>query len=272
MINLYKTKKLIILPLLMVVVSLNFIACNSDDVSSTITPLTKEIIGTWKSRGKYYYFLSNGEGFYQEAKNNDGISREAYIWDVKDSVLTVKYLESSGGFSHYIVSVDDNMLSLKAIDDGHEFKWDRINRNGSTSINYKNTPYESYICVHGVYYPLLKVVSKCEHGYGGEDNSKFLQFFGTNGLLKPIGAYFFLFTPSYEGITGEWPDGTYSIRKNANYWYYGGTYCEGTWVSGCEGFLKIKTVDDMKIYDFELKGDDGRKAIGHFIGKYTIGS
>lgn len=254
------------------IICLGLTACDSDSNDELNDPisqnkLSRELIGTWQYGQKYYYLLSNGEGFNQGKTSNDGISLETFIWTVNDDILTLYYDESSSTYSYIIASLEDDVLLLNDEDDGYKREWKRINRDGTSSIDYKKPPYECYIKSWGYYYPISKVITRCYHGYGGESNFKFLQFFGINGKLVPIGAVFELSTPSWDGINGDWPDGTYRITADGNHWVYGGYFIIDSRDSQpCDGSLKIKTVNNIKILDFELNDGNGMSAVGHFVG------
>lgn len=257
--------------LLSLIINWGFMSCSSDeDENENLSSLGKELVGTWEHGEEIYYILQNGEGFYQEEQQkNDGICREVFTWIVEGDVLTLNYDGSSYLRSYKITFIEDGFLLLSDVSNGYERKWRRINKEGITSIDYKKPPYECYLKSDGYYYPLLKVVSKCDHGYGGESNFRFLQFFGMNGLLNPIGVNFAYSTPSWEGINSQWIDGIHIIETGGGYWVNSASFCKnGSWSYQCEGTLTIKTVNNMKVYDFELDDRNGHKATGHFIGTF----
>lgn len=224
----------------------------------------KGLVGTWSYNGKRYYYLSDGYGYVQEENKYDGIYREAFEWNIKDSILSLNYLNDDFSFSYIISSISKDTMLLKDYDDYYKRVFQRINSIGTTTVDYKKPPFTSYICIYGYYYELSKVVSRCYHGAGTESNSKHLTFFGSNGEMEPIGAHFMYFTPYYEGINKDWYDGTYILNEDSGYWTYGGVYCnKNSWSLRCEGKLKIKSMNNYIIYDFNM--DDG-DAIGHFEG------
>lgn len=233
----------------------------------TPNPLLAHLYGTWiyKSSSEYYSFLENGEGYRLVYAKNDGKYYHAFTWTLQDSLLNITYFEDkyfNAASNDYQIAIC-NADTLKYSNDKFTYMLRRLNTNSTTGIDYHNPPYVNYLRVNGVYYPLCSAVMRCDHAIGTNANMKYLFFYGTNNLLQPTGAYFMYSTPYYEGINREWADGSYTIQSQSGFWIYGGCYTYNSYMSNrCDGQLTIKTVGQVKYFDFTLNGN----VFGHFEG------
>lgn len=231
--------------------------------------LAKYIIGTWKDINSYYednryYFLQDGNGYVEHSVAYDGVYRAAFQWAVEDDVVSIVYI--GGSEYKYNVVIDSETMELTNTKNGKTTTYNKINNNGTTSVDYRNPPFVNYVEMYGNYYPLSKAIMRCKHAVGTNANMKHLQFFGDNEELTPMGVWFTYSTPYYEGINKEWSDGTYSIKSDSGFWIYSGAYCyRGTTYNGA-GTLKIKTVNSVKVFDFTLDGGD---IVGHLEGNWS---
>ena len=248
---------------------------NQGDSNESTNPYLAHLIGKWVnnrySTPEYYYFLQDGQGYKEKLVKNDGIERRPITWRLQDSLISITY-EDAGYYGettidYTIMRCDEDSLKLRYNDYNNITNLTRINNNGTTTIDYRQPPYTSYLRAHGIYYPLTKAIMRCFHSTGTEANEKSICFFGNTGSMKPTGARFMYFTPYYEGINKEWYDGTYDIQSKSDYWIYGGTYTYNNYISSrCNGTLTIKTVGNIKYFDFVL---DDKDAVGHFEGTWS---
>lgn len=263
-----------------IIVSLSlFVSCDKGGLNADIDDLgnNKEIvtclIGNWTEVYNRtitnIHFLSNGEGYRRVLSSDEGIWHRYFTWKVVDNMLNINYPADEYNYEDSVVYevsiISEGNIELVTTHTGAVSKYDRLSKDGTTNIDYKSTPFESFIKIYGTYYAISKVVQRCNHGTGTNANMKHLQFFGPNGQLEPVGARFMYSTPYYEGIDSEWHDGTYKIDSDSGYWIYGGMYYyRSSGSSRCNGTLKIKTVGKIKYYDFNL---DGRDVIGHCVAR-----
>lgn len=243
---------------------------NSDFQDPNVDNIESPIIGAWSRTDIYtttYYFLNNGEGYLEKLKkSSDGILRNSFDWKLEGDLLIIKFHNSSSEHIYDVEFDTDGGLTLSS--DGYKYeykdKYKRVSKDGTTDVDYKNPPYRNYMCIFGYYYEVSKVVMKCDHSTGTESNSKYLIFFGSNGLTEPVGVRFMTFTPYYDGINATWYDGVYKIKSDYALYQYGATYCvNNSWSSRCDGKLTIETLGNITIIDFTL--DDG-DVTGHVSG------
>lgn len=243
---------------------------NNDDIPPTQDELLKaKLIGKWQRtsslyRGYYESYLSNGEGYVEEYNSDDGIMRFAFRWDIVDSCIERTRLDNG-----YKVTIEFEFLENGNMkQSSREYK--KVSDNGTTSVDYKNPPFKSYILhAETYYYELTQAVMRCNHATGTESNSKYLQLFGNNGLLDPTGVVFCYFTPYYEGIDKYWADGKYNLTSKSTNWVYGGWYIvQGSNSYRLDGELTIKTQNQIKYIDFEFE-DGYSHTRGHFEGKFN---
>lgn len=237
------------------------------DGNST-NPLEEKLMGTWKephfSNTILYHFLESGGGYYEEKNSYDGYKLSPFTWTIKGMTLEITWEKGNKRTIEISSIVDGNLVGYIS---NIEIKLAQISTERTTDFDYKKPPYVNYVRYYdGFYYELTKAVMRCNHANGTNSNSKYLQFFGPDGYLDPIGVVFTYFTPYYEGIDKEWYDGTYIINRKSGFWIYGAFYTMRGVDSGrCDGKLTIKTAGEIKFLDFNL--DDG-DLIGHFEGKF----
>ena len=256
------------------------ISCDSNSQEMSQEDLKQvQIIGKWKfqyegywSTDTYFHFLEDGNGYkesFKTSNKDNGINRIPFTWNILDSVLTIHYMPIDPYFSkstkeYTISNISEDLLILNHIKTKDYNTYTRINSEGTTSIRYKSLPYVNYVRINEFYYELSFAEMSCKHAVGTGSNGKFLQFYGSNESLDPIGIIFNYFTPYYEGINKEWSDGTYLIRSSGNHWVYRCFYIwRGASYNGCTGKLHIKTVNNIKIFDFSLDDSD---VVGHLEG------
>ena len=265
-------KQLMLVNLLLVL--FGCVACtkDSDSMGGGNNSTKKRIVGTWiDTNDKLYYYLNDGNGYTEYTKSDDGVFRRAFEWTLEEDVLTEAYAKddyfADANISHIVSFDSEGHITLTNTKNNKQATYRKINDKGTTSVKYNNPPFINYVRIYGYYYELSKAVMRCEHGNGTQSNGKYLNIFGANELMSPIGVWFNYFTPYYEGIDKEWADGTYKLSTKSSHWVYGGAYTyKGNMSGRCDGKLTIKTSGKIKYFDFNLDSGD---AVGHFEGTWS---
>jgi len=203
----------------------------------------------------FYVFNANGTGYYEVHKSYYGIQRDWISkWEIVNGKLVYKWAKSGSTVEREISISNDELVMI------HNSKYStyrQINNNPSSGLDYKETPYECYLCYWGVYYPLDVVVKRCEHGTGTEWNSKYIMF---RGIDEETWYQIRYYTPYYEGIDNYWPDGTYKVNistsASTSCWQYlGFLYVHGFKdPEDTNGTLKISHTG--KHYKYTYKSED----------------
>lgn len=251
-------------------------SCNSDIKCITLKNLDPEktddeksaemIIGKWQlipskdsDKLTFYIFNADGTGYYEKYESYDGIQRDWISkWEIINGAVVYKWAGSGSTVERKILISNDELV-MNA-DSKYSKTYRRINNNPSSGLDYKETPYECYLCYSGVYYPLDVVVKKCEHGSGMEMNLKYIWFRGVDDEIWYQIRYF---TPYYEGIDNYWPDGTYKVNvptsATTSCWQYLGflyihNFYSSNWIEDTNGTLKIS--HSGKYYKYTYKSVD----------------
>lgn len=231
----------------------------------------KALWGTWNYKdnpAKFIYLLQDGNGYVYigATPTDESIYQSAFKWTYRGNELTLNDGSSTDVYTVEIKSENQAVFTNKRNNTGYIVN--RTSKQSTTTVKYKEPPISCYIIDNEYpdrYWPLNKAVEQVQHATSSSNhNTLSLTFFGTNGLIRPIGASVEYITPYYEGIPSNW-EGSYTISSQPGFWKVIApyVYIENHNLGGSAGSLKVVKNNGYVTYD--LKND---QATIHFEGKY----
>lgn len=232
-----------------------------------VNDLESQLIGEWyastKRKSSKVHFLNNGEGYLHtmELFGDFGARYKAFSWSVRGSNV---YLDYGGGKGKSLeLQIEDDVMTGMTLDGMEQYS--RVSHEGTTTQNYKKpSPYGSYLCWYGMYYPIEYVKRSCKHSTGYPNaNVRYVNFESSSGETA---LYIQYYTPYYDGIDNYQPEGTFSVNTGSTMVH---NYFAIAKINGGArddiGTGKLKVKRNGKTVTYTYKNDDGSLEL-YFIG------